>query len=148
MEPVPHGDRGSYINHRGHEFILALYHFPSSCEVCSRPLWDLFKPPPALECRCCHAKFHKDHLDKKENVIVPCKGQRDSQPQLRILYISLLLCRSPCIHFCNPLPPNVRLSHVTRAPSKPPSLFPPPASRPRGFLPSVLSQLAFYSANH
>ncbi|XP_039873533.1 rho-associated protein kinase 2-like isoform X3 [Simochromis diagramma] len=76
LEPVPHGDRGSYINHRGHEFILALYHFPSSCEVCSRPLWDLFKPPPALECRCCHTKFHKDHLDKKENVIVPCKGQR------------------------------------------------------------------------
>lgn len=75
MEPTPFGERPSYISHKGHEFILTLYHFPSSCEVCTRPLWHVFKPPPALECRRCHTKCHKDHLDKKEEVIVPCKGQ-------------------------------------------------------------------------
>ena len=75
VEPTPYGDRPSYISHKGHEFILTLYHFPSSCEACTRPLWHVFKPPPALECRRCHTKCHKDHLDKKEEVIVPCKGQ-------------------------------------------------------------------------
>uniref|UniRef100_A0A3Q2WU81 Rho-associated protein kinase 2 n=1 Tax=Haplochromis burtoni TaxID=8153 RepID=A0A3Q2WU81_HAPBU len=73
-EPTNSGDRASYISHKGHEFIVTLYHFPSNCEVCTRPLWNVFKPPPALECRRCHTKFHKDHLDKKE-VIIPCKGQ-------------------------------------------------------------------------
>ncbi|KAG7270484.1 hypothetical protein CRUP_032780, partial [Coryphaenoides rupestris] len=51
----------------GHEFIFpTLYHFPSNCEACTRPLWNVFKPPPALECRRCHTKCHKDHLDRKE----------------------------------------------------------------------------------
>lgn len=83
MEPTPFGERPSYISHKGHEFILTLYHFPSSCEVCTRPLWHVFKPPPALECRRCHAKCHKDHLDKKEEVIVPCKGQYANQRTLQ-----------------------------------------------------------------
>ncbi|TNM94863.1 hypothetical protein fugu_017622 [Takifugu bimaculatus] len=77
MEPTPFGERPSYISHKGHEFIPTLYHFPSSCEVCTRPLWHVFKPPPALECRRCHTKCHKDHLDKKEEVIVPCKVNYD-----------------------------------------------------------------------
>uniref|UniRef100_A0A3Q2YX07 non-specific serine/threonine protein kinase n=1 Tax=Hippocampus comes TaxID=109280 RepID=A0A3Q2YX07_HIPCM len=75
METTPFGERPSHISHKGHEFILTLYHFPSSCEACTRPLWHVFKPPPALECRRCHVKCHKDHLDRKEEVIVPCKGQ-------------------------------------------------------------------------
>lgn len=74
-EPAAQGERPSYISHKGHEFILTLYHFPSSCEACTRPLWHVFKPPPALECRRCHTKCHKDHLDRKEEVIVPCKGE-------------------------------------------------------------------------
>lgn len=79
-EPAAHGERPSYISHKGHEFILTLYHFPSSCEACTRPLWHVFKPPPALECRRCHTKCHKDHLDRKEEVIVPCKGERYLPP--------------------------------------------------------------------
>lgn len=82
MEQTPFGERPSYISHKGHEFILTLYHFPSSCEVCARPLWHVFKPPPALECRRCHTKCHKDHLDKKEEVIVPCKGQCAPAPEI------------------------------------------------------------------
>ncbi len=74
METVPQGDKTNCLPHKGHEFIPTLYHFPSNCEACSKPLWHVFKPPPALECRRCHVKCHKDHLDKKEDVIAPCKG--------------------------------------------------------------------------
>uniref|UniRef100_A0A8C2GSX6 Rho-associated protein kinase 1 n=1 Tax=Cyprinus carpio TaxID=7962 RepID=A0A8C2GSX6_CYPCA len=74
MESVPQGDKTNCLPHKGHEFIPTLYHFPSNCEACSKPLWHVFKPPPALECRRCHVKCHKDHLDKKEDVIAPCKG--------------------------------------------------------------------------
>lgn len=74
VEPSVYGERPSYISHKGHEFILTLYHFPSSCEICPRPLWNVFKPPPALECRRCHTKCHKDHLDRKEEAIAPCRG--------------------------------------------------------------------------
>uniref|UniRef100_A0A3P9NJ99 non-specific serine/threonine protein kinase n=1 Tax=Poecilia reticulata TaxID=8081 RepID=A0A3P9NJ99_POERE len=72
-EPAP-CERSNYIMHKGHEFINTMYHLPCSCEVCVRPLWNVFKPPAALECRRCHTKYHKDHLDKKEEVIAPCKG--------------------------------------------------------------------------
>uniref|UniRef100_A0A668A2J4 non-specific serine/threonine protein kinase n=1 Tax=Myripristis murdjan TaxID=586833 RepID=A0A668A2J4_9TELE len=77
VEPLPFGERPSYISHKGHEFIPTLYHFPSNCEACTRPLWHVFKPPPALECRRCHTKCHKDHLDRKEEVIAPCKVNYD-----------------------------------------------------------------------
>lgn len=75
MEAVPQGDKTNCLPHKGHEFIPTLYHFPSNCEACSKPLWHVFKPPPALECRRCHVKCHKDHLDKKEDLIAPCKGR-------------------------------------------------------------------------
>ncbi|XP_063075400.1 rho-associated protein kinase 1 isoform X2 [Engraulis encrasicolus] len=76
MESVPQGDKNCQP-HKGHEFIPTLYHFPTNCEACAKPLWHVFKPPPALECRRCHVKCHKDHLDKKEDVIAPCKVNYD-----------------------------------------------------------------------
>nr|XP_046229147.1 rho-associated protein kinase 2-like isoform X2 [Scatophagus argus] len=88
MEPTSYGDRPSYISHKGHEFILTLYHFPTSCEACTRPLWNVFKPPPALECRRCHTKCHKDHLDKKEEVIVPCKVNYDMSTAKELLLLT------------------------------------------------------------
>lgn len=75
METVHQGDKTNCLPHKGHEFIPTLYHFPSNCEACAKPLWHVFKPPPALECRRCHVKCHRDHLDKKEDVIAPCKGK-------------------------------------------------------------------------
>uniref|UniRef100_H3D439 Rho-associated protein kinase n=1 Tax=Tetraodon nigroviridis TaxID=99883 RepID=H3D439_TETNG len=86
MEQTPFGERAMYISHKGHEFIPTLYHFPSSCEVCTRPLWHVFKPPPA-ECRRCHAKCHKDHL-KKEEVIVPCKVNYDMSTAKELLLLT------------------------------------------------------------
>ncbi|XP_014060086.2 rho-associated protein kinase 2 isoform X1 [Salmo salar] len=71
--PALAGERSSYVTHKGHEFIPTLYHLPSSCEACTRPLWNVFKPPPALECRRCHTKCHKDHLDRNEEAIAPCR---------------------------------------------------------------------------
>ncbi|XP_040919718.1 rho-associated protein kinase 2-like isoform X1 [Toxotes jaculatrix] len=88
VEPAPFGDRPSYISHKGHEFILTLYHFPSSCEACTRPLWHVFKPPPALECRRCHTKCHKDHLDRKEEVIGPCKVNYDMSTAKDLLLLA------------------------------------------------------------
>ncbi|KAG7239686.1 hypothetical protein INR49_028622 [Caranx melampygus] len=88
VEPAPFGDRASYISHKGHEFILTLYHFPSSCEACTRPLWHVFKPPPALECRRCHTKCHKDHLDRKEEVIVPCRVNYDMSTAKDLLLLT------------------------------------------------------------
>lgn len=75
VDPLPIGEKSSYICHKGHEFIPTLYHFPTNCEACTKPLWNMFKPPPALECRRCHIKCHKDHMDKKEEIIAPCKGK-------------------------------------------------------------------------
>uniref|UniRef100_A0A7N8Y6D8 non-specific serine/threonine protein kinase n=1 Tax=Mastacembelus armatus TaxID=205130 RepID=A0A7N8Y6D8_9TELE len=88
MEPVLYGERPSYISHKGHEFIPTLYHFPTSCEACTRPLWQVFKPPPALECRRCHTKCHKDHMDRKEDVIVPCRVNYDMSTAKDLLLLT------------------------------------------------------------
>ncbi|KAM9704631.1 rho-associated protein kinase 2-like isoform 1-T2 [Menidia menidia] len=88
VDPTPNSERASYISHKGHEFILTLYHFPSSCDACTRPLWNVFRPPPALECRRCHAKCHKDHLDRKEEVIVPCKVSYDMSTAKELLLLT------------------------------------------------------------
>ncbi|CAN9507867.1 unnamed protein product [Ophioblennius macclurei] len=119
-EAVP---RSPHLNHKGHEFIVTLYHFPSGCEFCTRPLWHMFKPPPALECRRCHTKCHKDHLDRKEEGITPCKVNYDmstakdlllltGSPEEQQRWVSHLLKRIPR------RPPTV---------SSPPSVQSPPA---------------------
>ena len=62
---------------KGHEFVQISYHMPTTCEVCPKPLWHMFRPPPAVECRRCRIKVHKEHLDKKEDAIAPCKLHLD-----------------------------------------------------------------------
>uniref|UniRef100_A0A674NAL8 non-specific serine/threonine protein kinase n=1 Tax=Takifugu rubripes TaxID=31033 RepID=A0A674NAL8_TAKRU len=89
MEPVLQGDKTNCLPHKGHEFIPTLYHFPSNCEACAKPLWHVFKPPAALECRRCHVKCHKDHLDKKEDVIAPCKVNYDVTSARDMLLLAL-----------------------------------------------------------
>jgi Rho-associated protein kinase 2 len=37
--------------HKGHELVAISFHMPTTCEVCPKPLWHMFRPPPALECR-------------------------------------------------------------------------------------------------
>ncbi|KFP38752.1 Rho-associated protein kinase 1, partial [Chlamydotis macqueenii] len=77
VESVQPTEKTNFLNHKGHEFIPTLYHFPANCEACAKPLWHVFKPPAALECRRCHVKCHRDHLDKKEELIAPCKVSYD-----------------------------------------------------------------------
>uniref|UniRef100_A0A3Q3W352 Rho-associated protein kinase 2 n=1 Tax=Mola mola TaxID=94237 RepID=A0A3Q3W352_MOLML len=89
VEPLPIGEKSSYICHKGHEFIPTLYHFPTNCEACTKPLWNMFKPPPALECRRCHIKCHKDHMDKKEDIIAPCKVNYDVSTAKNLLLLAI-----------------------------------------------------------
>ncbi|XP_037538251.1 rho-associated protein kinase 1 isoform X1 [Nematolebias whitei] len=89
VETVPQGDKTNCLPHKGHEFIPTLYHFPSNCDGCSKPLWHVFKPPPALECRRCHEKCHKDHLDKKEDIMRPCKVNYDVTSARDMLLLAL-----------------------------------------------------------
>lgn len=37
--------------HKGHDLLPISYHMPTTCEVCTKPLWHMFNPPLALECR-------------------------------------------------------------------------------------------------
>ncbi|XP_013777365.1 rho-associated protein kinase 2-like isoform X2 [Limulus polyphemus] len=76
------------FDHKGHEFVSISFHMPTTCEVCPRPLWHMFKPPPALECRRCRVKVHKDHLDKKEEVIAPCKVNYDPNSAKEMLLLA------------------------------------------------------------
>uniref|UniRef100_A0A8C8ELH7 non-specific serine/threonine protein kinase n=1 Tax=Oncorhynchus tshawytscha TaxID=74940 RepID=A0A8C8ELH7_ONCTS len=126
------GERSSFVRHKGHEFIPTFYHLPSSCEACTRPLWNVFKPPPALECRRCHTKCHKDHLDRKEEVIAPCRVNYDMSTAKDLLllagsqteqkrWVSQLIKRIPRKH---PTPsPAPNAASAAQAPSHP--LAPP-----------------------
>uniref|UniRef100_W5LPM5 non-specific serine/threonine protein kinase n=1 Tax=Astyanax mexicanus TaxID=7994 RepID=W5LPM5_ASTMX len=145
LEPLPIGEKSSYICHKGHEFIPTLYHFPTNCEACTKPLWNMFKPPPALECRRCHIKCHKDHMDKKEEVIAPCKVNYDVSTAKNLLllaasqeeqqkWVSRLVKKIPkkppvpeATHRSSPrVPVKVQASQSLRRPSR--QL---PASKPR-----------------
>lgn len=44
-------DKAGTLMHKGHEFLMISYHMPTTCEVCPKPLWNMFRPPPALECK-------------------------------------------------------------------------------------------------
>uniref|UniRef100_UPI00358FC81C rho-associated protein kinase 2-like isoform X1 n=1 Tax=Myxine glutinosa TaxID=7769 RepID=UPI00358FC81C len=87
-EQLALSERDGCRSHKGHEFIPTLYHFPTNCEACTKPLWNVFKPPPALECRRCHVKCHRDHLDRAELIIAPCKVSYDVASAKDILLLA------------------------------------------------------------
>lgn len=49
--PPLRDDKPGTIQLKGHEFLQISYHMPTTCEVCPKPLWHVFRPPPALECK-------------------------------------------------------------------------------------------------
>ncbi|KHJ44100.1 phorbol esters/diacylglycerol binding domain protein [Trichuris suis] len=70
------------MSHKGHDFIAISFHSPTSCDICSKQLWNVLKPPPALECKSttidrCHVKIHKDHLEKHDKDVAPCRVNYD-----------------------------------------------------------------------
>ncbi|CAG2101931.1 unnamed protein product [Medioppia subpectinata] len=79
------------VEHKGHDFIPISYHMPTTCEVCPKPLWHMFKPPPALECRRCRVKVHREHLDKQEGVVAPCKVNYDPNTAKELLLLATSL---------------------------------------------------------
>lgn len=82
---------------------------PTNCEVCPKPLSNVFRPPPALECRSkliekynnnlywrlylyfmlgCRIKVHKEHLERKEDAIAPCKLHNDPTSAKELLILA------------------------------------------------------------
>lgn len=58
------------------------FHMPASCDGCTKQLWAPFRPPPAVECRRCRAKFHREHVVSNNQPgsgegIPPCKINYD-----------------------------------------------------------------------
>lgn len=81
-------DKPGTITLKGHEFVQISYHMPTNCEVCPKPLWHMFRPPPALECRRCRIKVHKEHLERKEEAIAPCKLHYDPNSAKELLILA------------------------------------------------------------
>jgi len=38
------------VMYKGHELVAITFHMPTTCEVCPKPLWHMFRPPSALAC--------------------------------------------------------------------------------------------------
>ena len=74
-------DKSGGIVMKGHDFVQISYHMPASCDSCAKPLWAPFRPPPALECTRCRAKFHKEHVmvtsGNPSEGVAPCKVSYD-----------------------------------------------------------------------
>ncbi|XP_063242654.1 rho-associated protein kinase 2 [Bacillus rossius redtenbacheri] len=85
---VSRDDKPGTVSLKGHEFVQISYHMPTNCEVCPKPLWHMFKPPPALECRRCHIKVHREHLERKEEAIAPCKLHYDPNSAKELLLLA------------------------------------------------------------
>ncbi|XP_069978954.1 rho-associated protein kinase 1-like isoform X1 [Penaeus vannamei] len=81
-------DKAGTLVHKGHEFLAISFHMPTNCEVCQRHLWHMFKPPPALECRRCRMKIHRDHLERKEELVAPCKVNYDLNTAKEMLLLA------------------------------------------------------------
>ncbi|XP_045134142.1 rho-associated protein kinase 2-like [Portunus trituberculatus] len=81
-------DKAGTLVHKGHEFLAITFHMPTNCEVCQRHLWHMFKPPPALECKRCRFKIHREHLDRKEDVVAPCKVNYDMNTAKELLLLA------------------------------------------------------------
>lgn len=70
-------DKSAVVIMKGHEFVQISFHMPASCEACTKPLWAPFRPPPAMECRRCRIKLHKDHTSDGGGTVAPCKVSYD-----------------------------------------------------------------------
>ncbi|CAH1102992.1 unnamed protein product [Psylliodes chrysocephalus] len=81
-------EKPGMLSHKGHEFLNISYHMPTTCEVCPKPMWNMFRPPPALECRRCRIKVHKDHLERKEDTVPPCKLHYDPSYAKELLLLA------------------------------------------------------------
>ncbi|CAH2988953.1 unnamed protein product [Chilo suppressalis] len=75
---------GNTVQHKGHDLVNITYHIPTACEVCTRPLWHMFRPPQAYECRRCRMKIHVEHINEGEGVAA-CKLHANRARELLLL---------------------------------------------------------------
>ncbi|KAL0849508.1 hypothetical protein ABMA28_013785 [Loxostege sticticalis] len=75
---------GNTVQHKGHDLVNITYHIPTACEVCPRPLWHMFRPPQAYECRRCRMKIHVEHINEGEGVAA-CKLHANRARELLLL---------------------------------------------------------------
>ncbi|PAA88758.1 hypothetical protein BOX15_Mlig021058g1, partial [Macrostomum lignano] len=61
------------VMHNGHKFVPITYRMPTHCDVCAKPCFAVLNPPPALECRQCHTRIHRDHVELADRPIHHCK---------------------------------------------------------------------------
>ncbi|XP_059146853.1 rho-associated protein kinase 2-like [Physella acuta] len=71
-------DRSGVIIYKGHDLVPISFRTPTSCGSCHKIVWHMIHPPPALECKRCHVKVHRDHYDKNEEFLPYCKVNYDS----------------------------------------------------------------------
>ena len=93
---------------KGHEFVAISFHMPASCEMCTKPLWAPFRPPPAVECRrkcphttiiitvllCvagCRMKLHKECMKATGEGLTPCKVSYDPTTAKEMLLMATTL---------------------------------------------------------
>lgn len=73
------------IPYKGHPFTICHYHTPVNCAVCPRTMWNVFNPPPALECPRCHLKCHKEHVDHEQENITECRVDLTTAKDLLVM---------------------------------------------------------------
>lgn len=82
-------DKCGQLKHKGHEFLQISFHRPANCDVCSKPLWHVLKPPPAYECRRCHIRLHRDHFERAgDDPVAPCKLNLDVRSAREMLLLA------------------------------------------------------------
>ena len=113
----PNAASADVINHRGHQLIKMPAprsgQEPGSCDYCHRAfgtgglgaLIGLSKWA-VVQCKTCHSKFHRDHIDKKEDTLPMCKVHGGgelaqellimaSSPEEQTIWVDRLLKRIP-----------------------------------------------------
>ena len=95
-----HGSNSNAVILKGHEFVAITFHIPASCDGCPKPLWGPFRPPPAMECKRCRVKFHKEHVishgtsgdsnthNHSGDVVAPCKVSYDPTTAKEMLLLA------------------------------------------------------------
>ncbi|KAL8570037.1 hypothetical protein ACOMHN_036314 [Nucella lapillus] len=76
-------ERTDMVSYKGHDFLPLTFRTPTYCDSCHKPVWHVLHPPPAMECKRCHVKVHRDHYDKNEEFIAYCKVNYDSSIQAK-----------------------------------------------------------------
>lgn len=64
--------RGFSIQFKDHQFCIMHYHTPTNCEFCPKTMWNMIKPPPALECR------RRYFVGVKQSLFCLCKSSIDT----------------------------------------------------------------------